>query len=238
MPTPANFTHRPLTLSSSPLVLNPQGPGTFYFAFGSNLSPTQMAIRCTSTPTRSSLPIAIARLRGWKWHINKRGCANIAYTGNKKQNQDEEMDEVWGIVYDMSVEDEEILDGYEGVDWGAPEAIRNIERSWGTDYARERPTEQGDGRHNKVYLEVEIVEWKVKAWEEQLGNEKIRVLVYPDEYRTEEGVVRDSYIGRMNRAIGEALGLGLSEEWVSKVVRPVIPEGVEASDGYVGGDGK
>lgn len=231
--------HRALTSSSTSK--GPHPGGTFYFAYGSNLSPTQMALRCTSTPTRSALPLAIARLRGWKWIICHRGCANVVFTGNVGEGDGKDGDEVWGVVYDMSVEDEETLDRYEGVDWAAPEAVNSelgvgvgAQRAWGREVDRERPSEQGAGHHNKVYLDVEIVEWKVEGWEEQLGRHGVRVLVYVDEYRTEEGPVRPSYIGRMNRAIREALDLGLSADWVANVVRPCVPDGVEAPEGFVG----
>ncbi|KAF7506281.1 hypothetical protein GJ744_012089 [Endocarpon pusillum] len=51
--------------------------GTFYFAYGSNLSPEQMAGRCPEYPATSSIPVAIARLDGWRWIICARGYANI-----------------------------------------------------------------------------------------------------------------------------------------------------------------
>lgn len=215
----ASFKHLPLT---------PAGrQGTLYFAYGSNLSPTQMKIRCTSTPDRSSTPIAIARLPRWRWYIDQRGCANISQTQN-------ESDEVWGVIYNLSPEDEKILDGYEGVDWAAPPAT--VDKS---EYeVVSRPTTQGKGRHNKVYVKVHPMVWKDDAWKERLqsphDDEQITVLVYPDEYRKEKGTVRPDYIGRMNRAIREAVVLGLSEEWIAQVVRPVVPEGIEAPEGYVG----
>lgn len=52
--------------------------GTFYFAYGSNLSPEQMAGRCIEAPEVSAEPVAIARMDGWKWFICQRGYANIA----------------------------------------------------------------------------------------------------------------------------------------------------------------
>ncbi|ERF70814.1 hypothetical protein EPUS_02336 [Endocarpon pusillum Z07020] len=51
--------------------------GTFYFAYGSNLSPEQMAGRCPEYPATSSIPVAIARLDGWRWIICGRGYANV-----------------------------------------------------------------------------------------------------------------------------------------------------------------
>ena len=123
------------------------------------------------------------------------------------------------------------MDGYEGVDWTAPLAT---EDGLGTNILR--PTEQGMGRHNKVYVNVEVVYWRDESWRERLGpkGKLVVALAYPDEYRKEPGIIRPNYIGRMNRAIQEAVALGLSKEWVAKVVRPTVPEGIEAPEGYVG----
>lgn len=51
--------------------------GTLYFAYGSNLSPHQMQHRCTDSAATSAVPVAVARLDGWKWVICERGYANI-----------------------------------------------------------------------------------------------------------------------------------------------------------------
>ncbi|KAI1413174.1 hypothetical protein F5Y13DRAFT_161727 [Hypoxylon sp. FL1857] len=51
---------------------NNSGEGVLYFAYGSNLSPTQMQVRCPSSP-----PVGLAYLPGWTWLINERGYANI-----------------------------------------------------------------------------------------------------------------------------------------------------------------
>ncbi|KAK5057758.1 hypothetical protein LTR84_011759 [Exophiala bonariae] len=250
MSSPGSFKHRPLTAAS--LSAEDHGPGTLYFAYGSNLSPTQMTIRCTSTPERSGQPIAIARLHGWKWFICERGCANVAYTGNVGRLEAEDGpkvdasggDEVWGVLYNMSIEDEETLDRYEHVDWSAPEAepskessneISSDGRGFQSLLVMARPNEQGTGHHNKVYVNAEIVEWKIKGWRDQQQDLRwARVLVYVDEYRITEGAIRENYIGRMNRGIKEAVTLGLSKEWVEKVVRPQVPDGIDALEGFVG----
>lgn len=129
----------------------------------------------------------------------------------------------------MHPSDEAILDTYEGVDDAAPLSIPA---------SVERPREQGRGRHNKIYLEVEVVRWIDGGWGDKVGGSKARVLVYVDENDVEEGVVRKNYIGRMNRGVREAVGLGLSEGWVGEVVRRGVPEGIEAEEGYVGGENR
>ena len=60
-----------------PANLTSSQTGTFYFAYGSNLSPEQMAGRCPESPATSSIPVAVARLDGWRWIICGRGYANV-----------------------------------------------------------------------------------------------------------------------------------------------------------------
>lgn len=121
----------------------PSPTGTLYFAYGSNLSPAQMHKRLKYNPDRSSTPIAIARLPRYKWIICKRGYANVVHMPTPTT------DEVHGVVYDISPDDERVLDGYEGVD---------VNRSLrvGQHGQAGRPTDQGDGDYNKQYLEVDI----------------------------------------------------------------------------------
>lgn len=205
--------------------ITPTTLNTLYFAFGTNLSPTQLSLRCTNHP-HSSRPIAIARLPHYKWFIQRRGCANIKSSPHTSDN------EVQGVLYAMHPSDIAILDTYEGVDPDAPVS---------SPPSISRPTEQGRGRHNKVYLDVEIVRWLVDEhgdYEDGKGTGTVRALVYVDEGDIEEGVVRDNYVGRMNRGVREAVELGLSEEWVKKVVRRWVVEGGEAEEGYVGGENR
>lgn len=84
-------------------------------------------------------------------------------------------------------------------------------------------------------MDAEIVEWKTKEWRDRQQELRwAKVLVYVDEYRTTEGPIRENYIGRMNRGIKEAVALGLSKQWVEKVVRPQVPDGIDAPEGFVG----
>lgn len=73
-----------------------------YFAFGSNLSITQMRERC-----EYSHFICVGVLRNWKWIINKRGVANIVPSANTS-------DIIYGFVYNLQVDDEAELDAREG----------------------------------------------------------------------------------------------------------------------------
>ena len=72
-----------------------------YFAYGSNMCIRQMNDRC---PNNSK--IGIAQLSGYRWIISTRGYANVVKSSN---------DDVWGVIYEISIQDEAKLDGYEGV---------------------------------------------------------------------------------------------------------------------------
>ena len=72
-----------------------------YFAYGSNLCIRQMDNRC---PSNSK--IGIGKLQGYRWIITQRGYANVVKSSN---------DDVWGVIYEISILDEEKLDVYEGV---------------------------------------------------------------------------------------------------------------------------
>jgi gamma-glutamylcyclotransferase len=76
-----------------------------YFAYGSNLWPEQMQNRCPGLRI-----IGAGRLPGYRWIISKRGYANIVKSV---------LDEVQGLVYEITESDERSLDHYEGVDIGS-----------------------------------------------------------------------------------------------------------------------
>jgi gamma-glutamylcyclotransferase len=73
-----------------------------YFAYGSNLSLTQMANRC---PESSYYSLAV--LKKYRWIINDRGYANILPSNEENL--------VYGLLFWISTSDEETLDRAEGV---------------------------------------------------------------------------------------------------------------------------
>ena len=87
----------------------------FYFAYGSNLSLSQIAQRCPSSPY-----VAVARLPSYKFIINKRGYANIIPSSSPA-------DEVWGMVYTLTSTDEASLDINEGVPWAYQKVYLELE---------------------------------------------------------------------------------------------------------------
>jgi gamma-glutamylcyclotransferase len=228
--------------------------GTLYFAFGSNLSAVQMGLRLRHSES-SSVPVALARLDNYEWIICQRGYANVVPTNNTaptssskvtndisshtlntgKPNDAENV--VYGILYNMSPEDESSLDRYEGHDDSRnpdPEPNPDI-----NDRVR-KPYLQGHWDYNKHYLPLTIIQWFHNPADygiDATTSDTVRALCYVDEHRTEHGVINAEYIGRMNRGITEAMELGLPGSWVEGVMRRWIPEGVEVDDqGYVGTD--
>ncbi|KAJ5731010.1 uncharacterized protein N7483_005518 [Penicillium malachiteum] len=223
---PPSETTLPVSATTCPDSSPRTGPNPpyLYFAYGSNLSPTQMKIRCTVNPSHSGKPLAIATLPKWRWLICEAGYANVLppkglRVGTQKSEIAEKVpvsgseDAVYGVLYAMDPADETILDGYEGVDRDAEEAGVGI------------PREQGEGDYNKWYLDATIVEWLDDGLEGKgSSGEQVSVLVYVDEERIRLGPPKEEYIGRMNRAIRESVALGVSEKWVDEVMRRFIPK--------------
>lgn len=217
--------------------------GTFYFAYGSNLSPKQMSLRLRADLS-SSVPVAVARLDAHSWIICQRGYANVVALPKSNSAADESL--VWGLIYNLSAEDEARLDKFEGHDQGRnPLPALNPEPS----EQLQKPYLQGNWDYNKHYLPVTVTKWLADPnlygviapdWTAESYHSaptSIRALVYVDEFRTTPGRINQEYIGRMNRAIRESIQLGLSQTWVDAIMRPYIPLGVEVNDdGYVGTD--
>ncbi|KAJ5389271.1 uncharacterized protein N7496_000339 [Penicillium cataractarum] len=213
-----------------------------YFAYGSNLSPTQMTLRCTINPSHSAKPLAIASLPHWRWHINEAGYANVLPPAGLRISSQLSPaadkipisgveDTVYGVLYEMDPGDERILDGYEGIDTEADvvKPVPGRERGIDVDV---RPREQGEGDYNKWYVDAVVVEWldggsqveyERGKWK---GGEKetVRILVYVDEERVVVSRPNAEYIPRMNRAMREAEELGVSGRWLGEVLRRFIPE--------------
>jgi hypothetical protein len=208
-----------------------------YFAYGSNLSFTQMRLRCRHNPDLSSKPVAIARLDHWRWMICQAGYANVLppeglRIGHQLSEGDEvsvsgDEDAVFGILYEMDPEDEFLLDGYEGVDHAAGPSRLGEKVP-----VEVRPREQGCGEYNKWYLPATVTRWMDEEQRvlrmgatavAESGPQVTTVLVYVDEERVRLGFPRDEYIPRMNRAIREAESIGFPKHWADDVMRKLIP---------------
>ena len=199
-----------------------KSPQTIYFAYGSNLSTTQMSARCPS-----STCLGIGLLRGWKWIITARGYANVvelpketqpATTSEGTANPDlpaaiaphstqsselfaattsEDFTIVYGLVYSLPPVDEASLDGYEGVPWAYTKEVHGIE-FW--------PRGEGEGEVPSVGAE-------------KPGNGQIvKALVYVDRKRVEPAAPKAEYVGRMGRGVKESKEWGIPGEWLERVV--------------------
>ncbi|KAG7148216.1 hypothetical protein HYQ46_002917 [Verticillium longisporum] len=159
-----------------------------YFAYGSNLSTTQMKTRCPA-----STPVGRAFLgTRWEWLINERGYANVVYRRSENKDATDTSTStstatgpgVYGVLYRLPPADEELLDGYEGV----PIA------------------------YEKVTLPVLVFAPGVQQGPGE-GREA-EALVYVDYHCVGKGEPLDEYVGRMNRGIREATeAFGLPGCW-------------------------
>lgn len=203
-----------------------------------------MRHRCNSHPEQSAVPVAVARLDGWKWIICDRGYANVIppsdlrldgmmnYWNTQTATNVAEQDTVYGLLYDMTPADEQRLDLYEGVGSYAAVATGKISGTM-------RPKEQGNGHYTKWYVTATIEKWLdggsyaapneehttslIASPDERFIAKTCVVLVYVDEESVANGTPKKEYIKRMNRGIEEACVLGLPTKWVESVMRKFIP---------------
>ena len=105
MPRPARKIRLP-ACSSASMAARPEGDlSVHYFAYGSNMNWAQMQRRCPS-----SRFVRVGRLAGYQFGITRHsrlrncGTANVFPAPGR---------EVWGIVYDISDDELDILDSFE-----------------------------------------------------------------------------------------------------------------------------
>ncbi len=216
---------------------------TLYFAYGSNLSLTQMSLRCPHSTYKS-----LALLRHWRWIINARGYANIvpshssssttsnsfpsasasasaststsASAAKHDNDNDEEEgiaddDVVYGLLYALTPTDEAQLDINEGVPFAYQKFLLDVEvLGSGVD---------GNDDDDGQTTQEEVAAQRPQA--ELTGQvKKVKALIYIDDKRIVEGVPRSEYVGRMNRGIEDAVRRGMPVGYVRGVLRRFIPE--------------
>ncbi|PQE12443.1 AIG2 family protein [Rutstroemia sp. NJR-2017a BVV2] len=183
---------------------------TVYFAYGSNLHLAQMAKRCPE-----SRYLGIGKLRNYRWQINTRGFANVINSPGE---------EVWGLCFLLSREDERRLDRNEGVSTGAYEKslipidvfpalamivgrrVREVDEYI---YARAGSDEASD--------QSSSISRAVSEYHYNNGN-ILDALVYINRVITVEGNPREEYIARIRFGIDDALKLGISRSYFEKYV--------------------
>jgi len=171
-----------------------------YFGYGSNLWLDQMSRRCPSSPFTG-----VGRLRGYQWIINARGYANITKTNSSA-------DEVWGLIYELTPEDEERLDINEGVPEAYEKRIINVE-FW----------DKGTLLRDNSECRESTAEIPPPASVEGM-------LVYIDFKRSsgEGNKPKAEYVHRMNEGIRDALKEGVPRSYIDRVLRAYIPAEHEA----------
>ncbi|KAK2008104.1 hypothetical protein LZ32DRAFT_540653 [Colletotrichum eremochloae] len=171
-----------------------------YFAYGSNLSPTQMALRCPS-----SVPVGMAHLAGYTFIINSRGYANVVRTAPENDASAPPMESgVYGVLYILPATDEATLDRCEGVPYAYQKHDLPVTVVSTATAAPPAPSPDGDAGPQK--------------------GTSATALVYVDGERTVPSSPRAEYVGRMNRGVYEAAQLfGLPAAYVDRVIRPYIP---------------
>ena len=167
---------------------NAGSKGSIYFGYGSNLWKHQMELRCPR-----SKYLGIARLNGYRWHINDRHYANI------KEVDDPEDSGIhcWGLVYSLSKADEDALDVNEGV----PDA-----------YTKEHlETDFWSCRDGNEPIDLDQ------------PSEQVKMLVYINRDRTTDSTPKAEYVYRMNKGISDAKAAGVPKNYIEGTLRKFIP---------------
>lgn len=192
-----------LELSPTPLdtidTLQPQRPSIpspprFYFAYGSNISLTQMSRRCPTAVYHS-----FGLLRNHNWKIGPRGYANVVPStifGNLLKTGKVCKPVVYGALYTLEPSDEAALDHAERVP---------------VVYSKQ-----------DMFIEVLSIADGIVS-DIKLG-EMVSALVYVDLEKTGDGVCKHEYGIRLNISIRDGVKMGMPEWYVKDVLRKGVPE--------------
>ena len=207
-----------------------------YFAYGSNMSLTQMAGRCPSSTFEGK-----GRLLGYRWQINERGVGNVI------ESRDEYVE---GVVYKIDRDNRRQLDRNEGVGKGyykaeklaihftplqdhgsktgyvvkiletktVPKQEIEQQRSGKTsDQGNEEGSDSVVPQGQKPAPRVDPTAGAASESAREDPAEEVDALVYiSTEYKT-DGKIRTEYIARMEKAIIDAQKLGLSPHFLKQV---------------------
>ena len=190
----------------------------YYFAYGSNMSTTQMSERCPNSKF-----VGVAALDGWEFFINERGFANVqecpkftnpaatvtATTSNGSAIAQFALDPsrpvVYGMLYRLDPADERRLDACEGAPFVYGKAMICMRYFSASQIQRPFPTKHRqfcDPAHHGFIPNVQIAQ----------------VLVYVDYNNVGLHRPRQEYIGRMRRAVCEAAARGVPIDWMKSSI--------------------
>lgn len=207
------LAHHPLITASDRL----------YFAYGSNLSPEQMARRCPD-----SIFLGKATLRGHRWQINERGVANLGpvpavpAAGSKEGRRgrsrggDDSRDKsedavVEGLIYAISVADERQLDSYEGVAKGRYDKFEvQVDFEPVRENVFARCTSASVARAVRDESEAAggagVLERRARSWDEGEGDDRQR---RRRDHRPRDGGRRGASVGSLSSSSASVAASGL-----------------------------
>lgn len=177
-----------------------------YFAYGSNLSSTQMASRCPRATA-----VGLAHLPGWDWIINERHYANVVRRPTQKNGKIKKKDEcpgVYGVLYRLPPADEITLDICEGVPLAYQKLMLEVA------VVNDKKAKPGDDDDD-----VEEEE-KITA----ATTTTVEALVYVDLNNVRPADPKPEYVGRMSRGVAEAHGAwGFPVWFADRVMKKYVP---------------
>ncbi len=148
------------------------------------------------------------------------GYANVVETGSQN-------DEVWGLIYELTPEDEDELDINEGV------PVAYEKRTFEVDFWRktsEASVVEDNGNHagnvssNDDSASGSETGGMSGPAGKEVNPERVPMLVYIDFSRVEDSTPKKEYVYRMNQGIEDALKEGVPKEYIERVMRKFIPE--------------
>ncbi|KAG6364572.1 hypothetical protein INS49_006174 [Diaporthe citri] len=214
----ASNTDKPAATAAAPpqQQQNQQQPETLlYFAFGSNLSSTQMRSRCPGAAA-----VGLAFLPGFDFIINERGFANVvpskitSAASSTSATAPGGGSGVYGVLYRLSSpEEKRRLDRCEGVPWAYEDLVLDVQQLSGGGV----PAHEATGESSSTVM--------------------VQALVYVDRARVSPSAPRAEYVVRMNAGIREAgAEWGLRAGYVRDVMRRYIPADDDAAADGDGGE--
>ncbi|KAJ6015343.1 hypothetical protein N7540_009934 [Penicillium herquei] len=224
----------------------------YYFAFGSNMSLTQMAERCPG-----STFIGKAILRGYEWQINQRHVANIVKVTDLASVPTGQADVVEGLVFRITDKDRRTLDRKEGIKLGVYERVAlnvSLQRHPNfadnkTAFVRDRLQDGSDAIDPPVSYKEKPVESQNTPGDHEDGEnaaksqpkpsvlsknpppsvrspapeaERIEAITYLSTKYADNGLIRREYVQRMENAVSDALKLDVSRDFVERCLEPYI----------------
>jgi gamma-glutamylcyclotransferase len=168
----------------------------YYFAYGSNLALAQMRQRCPDSQFTG-----VGLLSGYSWIICKRGYANVV----KDSDGINSKSKVWGLVFEVTAADVQLLDLYENVPYSY------IKEDLEVDYW---PASDSIG------VSVDV----------QVSPQKLTTLVYVDINNVTAGDIKSEYVFRMANGLRDALNNGVP---LNYIVQDLLPP-IHAGKKYVG----